>query len=225
MPEEAVALLRRADLVRFPPHGFEMSVIIRTFRAGRETEPRAYRVLSKGNESTLVMVIKPESERGQIILMKGRDLWLFLPTVSQPVRLALAQRLTGQVANGDMARANFSGDYIPRLAGTERIDGEDIAILDLSAADRSVTYQRVRYWVRQRDAWPYKAEFYSLSNRLLKTCVYSEFREIGGRMRPTRLTMTDALRNDEVSVMDYADIRARDLPDRIFTKEYLKKLE
>jgi hypothetical protein len=224
-PEEAVALLRRADSVRFPPHGYEMSVSIRTFRAGHETEARAYRVLSKGNESTLVLVVKPESERGQIILMKGRDLWLFLPTVSQPVRLALAQRLTGQVANGDMARANFSGDYIPRLAGTERIDGEDVAILDLTAADRGVTYPRVRYWVRQRDAWPYKAEFYSLSNRLLKTCVYSEFREIGGRMRPTRLTMTDALRKEEMSVMDYADIRARDLPDRIFTKEYLKKLE
>jgi hypothetical protein len=37
--------------------------------------------------------------------------------------------------------------------------------------------------------------------------------------------LTDALRQDEVSVMDYTDIRARALPDRIFTKEYLKKLD
>jgi outer membrane lipoprotein-sorting protein len=221
----AAALLKRADEVRFPADGFELSVSIRTARNGRETDARAYRVLSKGNENTLVMVVAPESERGQIMLMKGRDLWLFVPAVSQPVRLSLAQRLTGQVANGDIARANFAGDYAARIAGSEEIDGVQLTVLDLTAIDRSVTYQRVRYWVRQRDAWPYKAEFYSLSNRLLKTCIYSAFREVGGRMRPTRLTMTDALRKEEVSVMDYADIRARDLPDRIFTKEYLKKLE
>ncbi len=68
-------------------------------------------MLSKGNENTIVQVTEPASERGQIMLMKGRDLWVFMPNISQPVRLSLAQRLTGQVANGDLARANFVGDY------------------------------------------------------------------------------------------------------------------
>jgi hypothetical protein len=159
------------------------------------------------------------------MLMKGRELWLFLPAVTQPVRLSLAQRLTGQVANGDIARANLAGDYSPRVVGTEQLDGEALYVLELTAVDRTVTYQRVRYWVRQRDAWPYRAEFYSLSNRLLKTCVYKDFKQIAGRMRPTVLIMTDALRKEEISVMDYSDIRPRDLPDKIFTKEYLKKLD
>ena len=60
-----------------------------------------------GTES-IIMVTEPASDRGQILLLKGHDLWIFLPAVSQPVRLSLAQRLTGQVANGDLARANFS---------------------------------------------------------------------------------------------------------------------
>jgi hypothetical protein len=222
---DPAALLKRADAVRLPAEGFELSVSIRTLRGGRETDARSYRVLSKGNENTLVMVTAPASERGHIMLMKGRDLWLFVPAVSQPVRLSLAQRLTGQVANGDIARANFSGDYQASLAGSEQIDGARMAVLDLTAVDRGVTYPRVRYWVRERDAWPYKAEFYSLSNRLLKTCLYSEFREAGGRVRPTRLIMTDAMRQEDVSVLDYTDIVPRTLPDRIFTKEYLKKLD
>ena len=60
--------------------------------------------------SSVVLTMAPASERGQALLMKGRDLWVFLPRVSQPVRLSLAQRLTGQVANGDLAGAHFSGD-------------------------------------------------------------------------------------------------------------------
>jgi outer membrane lipoprotein-sorting protein len=223
-PQAAQELLRRADQVRFPPHGFELTVSIRTSDAGKPKEARTYRVLSKGNDNTLVMTMHPESERGQIMLMKGRDLWLFLPAVSQPVRLSLAQRLTGQVANGDIARANFAGDYGAYAVGMEPVNGEPAYVLELKALDRGVAYPRVRYWVRQRDAWPLKSEFYSLSNRLLKTCVYGEFKDVGGRIRPTRLTMTDALRGTELSVMDYSEIRPRDLPDRVFTKEYLRKL-
>ena len=221
----ALSILKRADEVRFPGEGFEVAVSIKTTSEGEVTDRHAYRVLSKGNENTIVMITEPASERGQIMLMKSRDLWLFLPNISQPVRLSLAQRLTGQVANGDIARANFVGDYVPHLEGTEKIGDETYYVLDLRAADRGVTYQRVRYWVRQRNAWPYKAEFYSLSDRLLKTCIYGDFKEAGGRVRPMQLVMTDALRKTEESTMVYSNMKTRDLPDKIFTKDYLKKLE
>lgn len=141
------------------------------------------------------------------------------------MRLSLAQRLVGQVANGDIARANFSGDYAPTLAGTTTIDGEALYVLDLSAVNRSVTYQRVRYWVQQGDFRPYKAEFYALSGRLLKTCRYEDYKPLGGKIRPTRLVMTDALNPGEQSTMEYSDMKLRDLPDRVFSKDYLKRLE
>ena len=130
------------------------------------------------------MVLEPASERGQILLMKSRDLWVFMPEVSQPIRLSLSQRLTGQVANGDLARANFAGDYNPKLLRREKIGNDDFYVLELTGVDRSVTYQRVIYWVREKDFWPHKAEFYSLSNRLLKTCKYENFQTMEGRKRP-----------------------------------------
>jgi outer membrane lipoprotein-sorting protein len=95
---------------------------------------RKYRVLSKGNTNSVVMVTEPASERGQILLMKGRDLWVFMPDVSQPIRLSLSQRLTGQVANGDLARANFAADYNPKLLRSEKIGNEDYHVLELTAS-------------------------------------------------------------------------------------------
>lgn len=222
---EAKAILEKADQVRFPREGFEVSVVINTAGEDGETETRKYRVLSKGNENTIVLTTEPASERGQILLMRGRDLWIFLPTVSQPVRLSLAQRLTGQVANGDLARANFSGDYNPKLLRIESIGGEPHYVLELAAVDRNVTYHRVVLWVRQGNYWPHKAEFYALSDRLLKTCLYENYKTMAGRVRPTRLVMRDALRKGEESVLEYADMRFRDLPDKVFTKDYLKRLE
>lgn len=218
-------ILKNSDMVRFPSEAFEVNVIIRTSEQGRLREERAFKVLSKGNENTLVMTVEPASERGQILLMKGRDLWMFLPRVSQPVRLSLAQRLLGQVSNGDIARANFAGDYVPTLVGTDTVGSDRLYVLDLIAVDRGVTYQRVRYWVKQSSYWPQKAEFYSLSNRLLKTCRYEEFRPLVGKIRPTKLVMVDALKKDEESTLEYSNMKLRELPDRVFTKEYLRRLE
>lgn len=221
----AQEIVQRADEARFPSGGFEVVVNIRTLQAGRVTEARLYKVLSKGNENTIVMTLEPASERGQILLMKGHDLWMFLPRVSQPVRLSLAQRLVGQVSNGDIARANFSGDYAAKVVGTEKIGKEMLYVLDLVAVGRSVTYQRVRYWVAQSTFRPFKAEFYSLSGRLLKTCEYTEYKALGGKLRPTRLVMVDALNKGEQSILDYSAMKSRELPDYVFSKEYLRRLE
>ncbi len=222
---EAQAIVEKADLIRFPAEGFQVDVGITTTFADKTSESRKYRVLSKGSENSIVMVTEPVADRGQIMLMKGRDLWVFMPEVSQPIRLSFAQRLTGQVANGDLARANFAGDYVPRIVGVETIGNELYHVLELKAIDRGVTYQRVMYWVNQKNSWPLKAEFYSLSNRLLKRCSYENYQVMAGKLRPTRLVMEDALKAGEQSVLDYQGMKLRDLPDKIFTKDYLKKLE
>jgi outer membrane lipoprotein-sorting protein len=224
-PELAQSILEKSDQIRFPRESFQVDVTINTTGPGQPEDMHKYRVLSKGNENSLVMTTAPASERGQILLMKGRDLWIFVPDVSQPVRLSLSQRLTGQVANGDLARANFTGDYNATILRTETIDGESYYVLELTGVDKSVTYHKVLYWVQQSNFWPYRAEFYSLSNRLLKTASYHNFQTILGKQRPTRLVMEDALRQGEKSTLEYSEMKLRDLEDKIFTKDYLKKLE
>ena len=220
-PEQIV---EKADLIRFPAEGFQIDVKISTTKPGSDQEIKEYRILSKGNTRTLIMTAAPAIDRGTILLMRDHDLWAFLPNLSQPVRLPLSARLTGEVSNGDLARANFTGDYEPTLLRTEEIEGKSYYVLELNAARRGVTYNRVLYWVNQANYRPYKAEFYSLSNRLIKTCQYQEYKKIAGEIRPTQLVMVDALTKERRSVLDYSNMKIRNLPDKTFTKEYLKKL-
>ncbi|WP_332671469.1 outer membrane lipoprotein-sorting protein [Aromatoleum sp.] len=223
--EAARKLVAQADAIRFPRESFQSDITITNFSDGQAGDERKYRILSRGNEDTIVLTVEPASERGQALLMRGRDLWVFMPSVSQPVRLSLAQRLTGQVANGDLARANFSGDYRSVIVGADTLDGVATQVLDLAAVDRSVTYAKVKYWVAQKDARPIQAEFYALSGRLLKTCRYEEFRPLAGQTRPTRLVMEDALKKGDKSVLVYESMQLRELPERMFTREYLRRLD
>jgi hypothetical protein len=111
------------------------------------------------------------------------------------------------------------------MIGTEDVKGESAQVLELNAVDRGVTYAKVRYWVGEKDARPIKAEFYALSGRLLKTCWYEAYKKMAGKMRPTRLVMEDALKKGDVSELTYAAMNVRELPEKLFTKDYLKKLQ
>lgn len=220
-PEQIV---EKADRIRFPAEGFQVDVEIISTKADNDPVIKGYRILSKGNDKTLLMTTAPAIDKGTILLMRDHDLWAFLPNLSQPVRLPLSARLTGEVANGDIARANFTGDYEPTLLGTEKIEKTTYYTLELKAARRGVTYHRVLYWVNQSNFRPYKAEFYSRSNRLIKTSHYQGYKKIAGEIRPTILEMVDGLTREGRSVMEYRNMRLRELPDKTFTKQYLKKL-
>ncbi|HNO60261.1 MAG TPA: outer membrane lipoprotein-sorting protein [Plasticicumulans sp.] len=221
---EALAMLEAADQVRFPRSDFEVNVRISSTTPGGETEVRDYQILSKGNENTLVITTAPASERGQVLLMRGRDLWVYSPRLSQPVRLPLSQRLTGQVANGDLARANFSGDYNARVLRDETIQKRKYAVLELTAIDGSVTYSRVLLWVDRAGNQPLKAEFYALSGRLLKTAQYLNYAKLDNTVRPTQLVMEDAVKRGDRSVLDYSAMKPRELPNKLFNKDYMKRV-
>jgi hypothetical protein len=48
---------------------------------------------------------------------------------------------------------------------------------------------------------------------------------VAGHTLATRLTLTDAIRKDRRSVLDYGEVTIRDLPDKYFDKNYMKTLD
>lgn len=221
---DAARIVEEADRIRFPAQGFQVDARVISITDGARSVHQ-YRILSQNPDNTIVMTTAPASERGQTMLVKGQDLWVFMPNVSQAVRLPLSQRLTGQVANGDLARANFSGDYDPELLRVETIEDREYYVLELTAVNRRVTYHRVLYWVEKDSHRPFKAEFYALSGSLLKTAHYRDYVNMAGVERPSRLFMQDPLKSGSHSLMEYSNMQLRDLPDRFFTHNYLRRLQ
>lgn len=222
---DAPALLATADAIRFPRESFQTDITVTNYRDDEVDEARIYRVLSRGNDNTIVLTVEPAAERGQALLMRGRDLWIYMPSVSQPIRLSLSQRLTGQVANGDLARANFAGDYDAVFLRRDSFEGRPVVVLALTAAGKGVTYDKVNYWIDAENNRPLHAEFFARSGRLLKTMRYEDFRELAGALRPTRLVIDDALKPGRRSVLTYERMALRDLPEHVFTRDYLRRLQ
>lgn len=219
--EPAEEIVRRADRVRMPEGGTAVDLKITVMQDGRVEYVRGFEVLGKNSDRTLVRFTAPASEAGKAMLLLGHDLWMYLPDVSRPVRIPLPERLVGDVANGDLARANFAGDYAAKRVGSETVSGADCHVLELTAVNESVTYGRVRYWVARENFHPVQADFYTAAGRHLKRGFFEDYRPALGEQRPMRLVFEDRVRRERRSILQYSRMRHIDLPDRLFNKNYL----
>jgi outer membrane lipoprotein-sorting protein len=218
-------ILQKVDDIRSPDFDYRLVVSVTSYKPNRPIHTSTYELFIKGRENTVVRTLEPKGERGICLLMHGQDFLAFFPQVSKPIHLSLQERLAGDVANGDIARTSFSYDYNATIVRHENIDGKEYNVLELIAKNKSATYGRILLWVAFDNFWPLKAEFYAVSGRFLKVCLYNDYKELGGGMRPSRLVIKDGVINDQYSVMDYKEIQKMDIPDSFFTKENLMQLK
>jgi outer membrane lipoprotein-sorting protein len=182
----------------------------------------------KGDDLGLVRYTSPPRERGTAYLRNGGSTWLYLPSAEKVVRVGAKQNFGGgDFSNGDIFRLSLTKDYAATLAGEETLDGQACWRLELKARDRSVAYDRVVYWVRTDGTYfPVRADYHTLSGRRLKWLTSAEVGKIGGRHRPTLLTMESALETGARTLLKFLSIDD-DVPldDRLFTPSALEKGE
>ncbi len=214
-------ILRKADDARAPEGDFSFFVKIGDYDGAKLLRTHVYKVFSKGTAYALIETESPLRLKGRKILLRNEDLWLYLPSVKRPTRVSLQQRLTGEVANGDIARTRFHNDYDAKISGSEEIGGKPHHVLDLKAKSDNVTYRKVQLWVDQKTYQPHKALFYAISGKLLKTSLYSDFKKALGENRASKVVIQDALNPKRQSHLTYSKYQRENLDDSFFTKEAL----
>jgi outer membrane lipoprotein-sorting protein len=216
--EDPETILERSDAYRGSFDSFSIDVEL-TSVEGTRSESSKVRVYGKGPDRSVVEFLAPAREKGRFLLMLRDAMWIYLPSSSRPIRISPMQRLMGQASNGDVARTSFSTDY---TAGTVT-EEDDEWVLELAARDSSMSYKRVRLWVDRATFEPRRADFYTASGKLLKRAIYTKFGIMAGRRVVTEVEIEDLLRSGNRTTMRYANLVARNNPDRMFTKDALGK--
>ncbi len=214
-------LIQGADLARFPEGDISCTVNVRDYQGKELLRENVYQVFSKGSDESLVQTISPERLKGRKLLMKEDDLWLYTPDTKRPTRVSLQQKLTGEVANGDLSRTRFAKDYKVGLVQEEK--NQPQYFLELLANSKSTTYQRVELWISKTDYLPVKAKFFTESGKLLKTGEYSEPKIVLGKKRITRLEIKDALDPSRRSELVYSEVKKEKLDSSMFNKDRLSQ--
>jgi hypothetical protein len=201
---DAQSILKDSDQARgggLP--GIVWEIRLNSRDGARVDEPQRLIVKAVG-ESSVAETQEPARSKGSKLLQVEHNMWLTRPGLSKPIPISPRQRMSGQAANGDIAATNYAGDYDAQLSGSETLDGEPCHVLDLSAKHKRATYDHIRYWVSVKRGVALKAEFYSLSGKLLKTARfdYDNTIDFEGRRIPfvSRMIIRDALIDAETTM-------------------------
>lgn len=194
-------------------------------RPGKEDRTSRMQVYVKDAAKVLARMLAPAQEKGQGYLKLGEDEWLYLPNANKSIRISGSQSMEGSdVQADDVLKVKLTDDYAVTLSGTETGDGQTNYVLDLKAKKNSVIYSKMKYWIRQSDFLPTKTEYYALSGKLLKTAVYSQYKVLGGRMRPTVMEISSELRKGNKTTVIFLEAEYNvEYPDSMFTRMYLEK--
>jgi hypothetical protein len=174
------------------------------------------RILVKAvDDSSVAETQEPVRFKGSKILQVEHNMWLTRPGLSKPVPISPRQRMSGQASNGDIAATNYAGDYDAQMRDSETLDGEACYVLDLTAKHKRTTYDKIRYWVSVKRLVGVKAEFYSVSGKLLKTARfdYNNTIENEGKRIPfiSKMTIRDALIDAETT-MEFGTVKVKKIP-------------
>ena len=215
-------ILKKVD-ANLQPESFESyRKLINIEPNGAKREFLLY-TLKKGNDKIASLFLSPASEKGRATLRLGDNMWLYIPNVGKPIRITSLQSVVGGVFNNaDIMRLDYSVEYnVQNLT-----DEKSGYILDLKAKTGTVAYDKLKMSVDRKTVVPTKIECYAATGLLIKTLYFKEMKPFDeGILRPSVIETDSPLYKGYQSIMAYANVKKRIVPDEVFTLEFMAKIE
>ncbi|MFX0137265.1 MAG: outer membrane lipoprotein-sorting protein [Candidatus Hodarchaeota archaeon] len=183
------------------------------------------RTFKKGDDKMLIRFLDPPKVVGRVFLKDGKRMWLYMPSIKKSIRVSSKQMaLGGDFSHGDLMRINLPKDYNATLLRIETYKEKECYVLELKAKDRTISYDKIKYWIRKNDLFPVRQEFYTLSGKLLKIMTYKDSVYFGGQKRPKTLIMENTLKKGYMTVLTMIDMQVDvTLSDYMFKKQNLER--
>lgn len=218
-------ILISSDQARGNVAGIEWMILLHSVENGRELS-RTLKIQARDRNS-LAEFLAPARIKGRKLLMLDRNMWFIKPGLKKPVPISPRQKLAGGAANGDIASTNYAGDYKPEAVSDDTFNGDECYYFNLVSDNKRVTYDRISYWINKKNKLGVKAEFYTVSGKLLKTAVfeYDNTIDVDGETRPfvSKMVITDAVVAENITTMIYENVRVKNIPDSAFNLNLLRR--
>ena len=219
---DGTQLLQKVDR-NLEPESYEMyRKLINIEPDGSRKEFVLYSV-KKGKDKLLALFLDPASERDRATLRLGDNMWLYIPNVGKPVRIASLQSVIGGIFNNaDILRLDYASEYNVQSV----TESKDTYLLTLKAKTNDVAYDMLKMTVDRKTVLPTVIECYAASGMLIKTLRFSDVKDFGkGIKRPATLETDSPLYKGYKSLMLYGQIRLRSVPDESFTLENMSRVK
>lgn len=223
--ETAAALLARVDKSNssFKDAIFDFKMVIKDPGGPREVE---FTTKQKGAKR-LVKFTKPADINGMGILVESADVvHALLPQFGNRIRRVATHQMGGNfmgsdMNSDDMAVADYSGTFTPKLGGTE--DGKTVLELSVKPGVKMTT-PKLKMWVDPAKALIAKIEYYDASGKKMRTQIREDYQpDSPTHSSPHLMRFIDHVRNHETELRLQKSQLDTGLSDDEFTQRALQR--
>ena len=225
---DAAALVTRLDqLLAGRSSTGIMTMSIKTPSWSRSVKLQAW---SKGKDFALIRVLEGgPRETGMMTLKREKQLWTWLPQAGRVMKLPSGMMgdswMGSDFTNDDLVRGDsLVDDFETSVAGVEKTGSGDAWRVVLKPKPSAVVvWDRVEVLVDRSNCLPLLEEFFDEDGTLARRMTFSDFRQLGWRRFPFRMTVVPAEQGRETSIA-YSEIAFDvDVPDDTFSLQRLRQ--
>ena len=219
----ATELLNRVDNNEiFTTISYDGEMII---EQGRRRIVKTMKSWAQGSGNSLIIFTNREDVGHRYLKMNG-EFWMVSPDIERERRIEghLLRNWMGSDFSYEETIDNetLSSRYTAVLSGSEIINGRDAWILDLTARNRTESYQKRKLWIDKEHNDLLRYELFALSGAKLMEYTLLRVEVINGRRFPVETEMRDLQRRDSKTTFVMRNVVLdRPVADWIFTRRAL----
>jgi hypothetical protein len=188
------------------------------------------KIWSQGKDYALIRVLEGgPRETGMMTLKREKQLWNWLPQAGRVMKLPSGMLgdswMGSDFTNDDLLRGNsLTDDFNARITGIEKAGNRDAwhVVLDPKPS-AVVVWGRVEMLIDRKSCLPIEEHFFDEDGTLARQMAFSDFRQIGWRQFPGRMTVIPAEKGRETAIV-YSEIAFDvDVPPDTFSLQRLRQ--
>lgn len=184
------------------------------------------------DNSFLIVMTAPESEKGNGYLKQGDNFWMYRRNTRTFQHINRDESIAGTNAKGqDFEHKRLTEMYQPATdaSGNEKVSETKLGNIpvyqfEVIARIEDVSYPKQVYWIRKDNFLPLKVQNYSLSGGLMQTDYYLKYTQVEGRYLCIKAVYIDEFEKGNKTLLDIQSISLKKIDKYVFTKAYLENL-
>ncbi|MCY1151004.1 MAG: outer membrane lipoprotein-sorting protein [Sphaerochaetaceae bacterium] len=184
-----------------------------------------YQFRDDDDDKFLLLIKEPTINKGQGYLLIDDNLWFYDPDSRKFSHTSMKEQFNDSDANNsDFTSSSLLEDYNVVAVEEGKLGSYDVNILSLEATNNEVTYPFQEIYVSKQGTVTLKKEEFSKSGTLLRTSYYTKYKLVDGNYVATYMIFQDELIEGKKTTIQISNISTDDIPDSVFTKSYIERV-
>ena len=186
---------------------------------------------SNGLDYSMTYIMTPAKDKGQVFMKRETEMWNWMPSIGRMIKIPASMMSQGWMGsdytNDDILKeSSIVRDYNHSIEKEEVVEGMNCyKIKMIPMEEAAVIWEKVYKWITKDEFIQIKSEYYDEDGDLVKSDFGYEFKEMGGRLIPSRVEIVPAGEEGKKTVILMKEVEFDiELPTTFFSQQNMKRI-